>query len=309
MQAERLPGGAWPVMVTPFLEDRSIDWTALDALIEWYLAAGVGGLFAVAQTSEMYALSAQERRALAERVVQRVAGRVPVVACGSFGRDFAEQLASVHEMATTGVAAVVAVTSQIAGLGESDAVLGDRLVALAEAARDVALGLYECPLPYKRLLSAELVAELARTGVFSFYKDTSEQPSAVGAKAAATENSPLGIYNAEMSSLLESLRLGARGFSGNAGNYYPELVQWLCDAGVAGDERAEEVQLGLSVADAVVSSPLYPASAKHFLARQRGLPILPVCRVTNVGLSAHDLRLLEHLHRHMQTIDLPVRLV
>lgn len=309
MQAERLPGGAWPVMVTPFHEDRSIDWTALDALVEWYLAAGVAGLFAVAQTSEMYALSAEERRTLADRVVRRVAGRVPVVACGSFGRDLAEQAASVREMAATGVAAVVAVTSQVAAPGESDAILEDRLLALADAAGGVALGLYECPLPYKRLLSPELVAVLAKTGAFSFYKETSERPSFVGAKATAAEHSPLSIYNAEMSSLLESLRLGAHGFSGNAGNYYPELVQWLCDAGVAGDARADSVQLALSVADAVVSSPLYPASAKYFLARQRNVPILPVCRVSNVGLSEHDLRLLEHLHRHIQTIDLPVRLV
>lgn len=308
MQAERLPSGAWPVMVTPFHEDRSIDWAALDALIEWYLAAGVAGLFAVAQTSEMYALSAEERRLLAQRVVHRVDGRVPVVACGSFGRDLAEQVGSIREMAATGLAAVVVVTSQVAAPGESDAILEDRLLALADGVGDVALGLYECPLPYKRLLPAEVVGVLAKTGAYSFYKETSERPCVVGAKATAAKDSPLCLYNAEMSSLLETLRLGARGFSGNAGNYYPELVQWLCEAGAAGDARAESMQLTLSVADAVVSSPLYPASAKYFLARQRNVPILPVCRVTNATLSEHDLRLLEHLHRHVQLMDLPVQL-
>ena len=308
MEPERLASGAWPVMVTPFLEDRSIDWAGLDALIEWYLGAGIAGLFAVAQTSEMYAMSAEERRKVAERVVRRVSGRVPVVACGSFGNDFDEQAESMREIAGTGVQAVVAVTSQLARQGEGDEVLAERLLRLVEVANGVPLGLYECPLPYKRLLSPDLVAAAAKSGGYVFMKDTSERPSGVAAKVAAAAGTPLGIFNAEMSSLLETVRMGAQGFSGNAGNYYPELVQWICDAGRRGDERADAIQELMTVVDAVVSSPLYPASAKHFLAAQRGVPIGTTCRVTSAGLREHDQRLLEHLHRHVQAAELPIAL-
>jgi 4-hydroxy-tetrahydrodipicolinate synthase len=122
------------------------------------------------------------------------------------------------------------------------------------------------------------------------------------------------VFNAEISSLLESLRMGAHGFSGNAGNYYPEVVQWLCRAAAAdaaddaGDGDPERVQHLLTVADAVVSSPLYPASAKVFLAEQRGVPISAVCRVTNAAPGEHDRRLLAHLHHLVAGADLPVTL-
>lgn len=85
------PFGVWPVMLTPFHEDRSIDWDGLDALIEWYLAAGLSGLFGVCLSSEMYALTPEERVRLAAHVVKRAAGRVPVVAAGAFGDSPAEQ--------------------------------------------------------------------------------------------------------------------------------------------------------------------------------------------------------------------------
>ena len=80
MSDSTLPTGAWPVMLTPFNENRSIDWVALDAYTDWLIELGSAGLFAVALSSEMYDLSHDERLELSARVVARAAGRVPVVA-------------------------------------------------------------------------------------------------------------------------------------------------------------------------------------------------------------------------------------
>ena len=206
MDANVLPNGAWPVMVTPFQEDRSIDWAGVDALVEWYLAAGVVGLFAVAQTSDMYAMSPEERVALARRVVERVDGRVPVVASGTFGGTISQQIEAVRRMADTGVAAVVAISAQIAGAEEGDDVLRARLEQLLEEAEDVAFGLYECPLPYKRLVPTEMLGALATSGRFLFLKDTTERPHMIAEKVVAVHDTPLKVFNAEMSSLLETLR-------------------------------------------------------------------------------------------------------
>ncbi len=309
MSTDAIPSGLWPVMVTPFHEDRSIDWRGVDALTDWYLSAGAVGLFAVAQTSEMYAMSREERLALAERVVKRVDGRAPVVASGTFGGPMDRQIRDVRAMADTGVDAVIVITSQLAGLGESDRVLTERLLQLHSGVPDARLGLYECPLPYKRLLPAEVLHVLAETGAYVFLKDTTEQPKAISQKVAVVEGTRLKIFNAEMSSLLESVRSGAHGFCGNAGNYYPELVQWLCEAGMRDDADAQRLQHVMTVVDAVVSSPLYPASAKAFLSSARGIDILPVCRVTNVRLGEHDLRQLSHLDELVRDLKLPVQLV
>ena len=58
-------GGAWPVLLTPFDEDGAIDGAAYEAMLGWYLERGVGGLFAVCASSEMFQLTPAERLRLA----------------------------------------------------------------------------------------------------------------------------------------------------------------------------------------------------------------------------------------------------
>ena len=47
----RIPTGVWPTMITPYHADGSIDYAALEALIDWYIVHGADGLFAVCQSS------------------------------------------------------------------------------------------------------------------------------------------------------------------------------------------------------------------------------------------------------------------
>ena len=50
-------------MITPWTDDLTVDWPTLDKMIEWYIASGCTGLFAVCQSSEMFFVS-RKRRAL-----------------------------------------------------------------------------------------------------------------------------------------------------------------------------------------------------------------------------------------------------
>ena len=88
--ASKAKNGVWPVMLTPFTESGRVDYTALEALIHWYEKAGVDGLFAVCQSSEMFLLSLKERVELA-RFIKKTAA-VPVIASGGAGKmeDFKE---------------------------------------------------------------------------------------------------------------------------------------------------------------------------------------------------------------------------
>lgn len=52
--------GIWPVMLTPFDENKKVDYEALRELVDWYIKKGVHGLFAVCQSSEMFFLSDEE---------------------------------------------------------------------------------------------------------------------------------------------------------------------------------------------------------------------------------------------------------
>ena len=113
-------GGVWPVMLTAFTGNRQIDWDGVDRLTDWYIASGAAGLFAVCGSSEMSELTAEERLALAERVVKRANGRVRVIATGTFGGTIEQQSVFVQRMADTGVAAVVCLVNKLAEQDQTD---------------------------------------------------------------------------------------------------------------------------------------------------------------------------------------------
>lgn len=273
-----IPDGVWPVMLTPFTASRAIDWAALDALIEFYLDAGAAGLFAVCQSSEMFDLAGDERIALAERVLARVAGRVPVVASGTFGNGVAEMAGNVRRMADTGVSAVVCLTGALADRDESEAAWQARATELLAATGDIALGLYECPQPYHRVLGADTLAWTGATGRFLFLKETSSRLPLIAAKIEAVRGTNEKFFNANAETLLPSLELGAHGFCGISANFVPELWAWLCRKWRDEPATAARLQSFLRAAETQFARN-YPASAKHFLAA-RGLPMAPACRVS-----------------------------
>lgn len=70
-------------LITPFLDDLSIDFEAIDRLIDHQLAGGADFFCILATTGETPTLTPNERQAVKERVVKRVAGRVPILmGCG-----------------------------------------------------------------------------------------------------------------------------------------------------------------------------------------------------------------------------------
>ncbi len=69
--------GVLPIIQTPFLDNDEIDFATLAKEVEWGLAQGIDGL-GTGMVSELLKLTAAERQALAEHLVQFAAGRVPV---------------------------------------------------------------------------------------------------------------------------------------------------------------------------------------------------------------------------------------
>jgi len=78
METGRLEGILIP-MPTAFKEDGSVDESGVDALVDFYLASGVQGFFALGTHGQGMVLEIDERKKVAERIVRRVGGRVPVV--------------------------------------------------------------------------------------------------------------------------------------------------------------------------------------------------------------------------------------
>lgn len=94
---------------TLFDERGRLDEDANVRHVEWLIAHGVHGLFALGTTGEFTSLSRDERRAMAELVVREARGRVPVlVGCGAPGTEEAVAYAEhAEEIGAAGVAVVL----------------------------------------------------------------------------------------------------------------------------------------------------------------------------------------------------------
>lgn len=274
--------GIWPVMLTPFDERGEIDWPSLEKLVEWYLAAGVHGLFADCQSSEMFFLSDKESLELVRRIVAQVAGRAPVVASGHTASGLSQQADQLAAMALTGIDGLILISNRLALPDESDGLALANLQNLTGALpASLDLGIYECPWPYKRLLSDETVAWCAQSARYTFIKDTSCHLPTLKRRLALTGGTRLHLANANSQTLLASWQAGCHAYSGVMANFHPRLYVWLYENWRNQPEQAQRVADYLATA-ALIESLDYPACAKYWQ-RELGNFTSLRCRVRGIN--------------------------
>lgn len=101
--------GLGVAMVTPFSSNYQIDYPALDKLIEFLIGNGVNYFVVQGTTAETATLSDSEKRQLADYVVKKVNGRVPIV-LGIGGNDTHKVIESYAKFDLTGIDAILSVT-------------------------------------------------------------------------------------------------------------------------------------------------------------------------------------------------------
>ncbi|MDQ6814815.1 MAG: dihydrodipicolinate synthase family protein [Bacteroidota bacterium] len=276
-----------PVMITPFNLKAKVDLDAVSKLIDFYLAAGVKGFFANCLSSEMYSITEDERLELTQHIVKYVRGRVPVVATGSFGLTIEDKAEFTKRIYSTGVNAVILITGHYANVDDDDEVLLANFDKMLRLTANIPLGLYECPAPYKRILPVNVFRKLLETERFIYHKDTTCDVEKVRAKLAMIppHDFRFEFYDAHTPSAIYSIRAGAKGMSAISGNFYPEILVWLCNNANNPDkqEEVEWLQKEISKVDPLIHQA-YPLSAKYFL-RKRGLPIRTISRAHALELT------------------------
>jgi len=284
-----------PVMLTPFSANGSIDFNALTQLTEMYLNSGASGLFANCLSSEMFELTAEERLKAISHVIKVVNGAVPVVATGTFGGKIKEQADYVKRVHDLGTEAVIVISSLLAEEQQSDEVFEKQVFDLIDQTDGIPLGFYECPVPYKRLLSPSQLEAFVATGRVIYHKDTSLSLIAVKEKIRLTAGHKFGLYDAYMGHAVESLKAGSAGLSCIQGNYFPELIVWLCN-NYDNVDRMEEVSLVQTflITHMEVMHNVYPIVSKYFLNR-RGLALSTFTRREVGILSNSIIKEIEHL--------------
>ena len=271
--------GVWPVMITPFTEDNHIDYDSVLQMIDWYDRMGVAGIFAVCQSSEMFLLTLQERLTLMRFVVDNTPKHMGVIASGHVAEDLDDQIAETKAAIDTGIQAYVFVSNRFAQEDESEETVKRRIELLVRSVDSDSFGIYECPYPYKRLLSPELLQWCAETGKFAFLKDTCCNLEQLRAKCEAVAGTNLKIFNANAATLLESLKLGCAGYSGVMANFHPDLYVWLCGNYQKQPQKASVLQNALGSAS-LIEYQAYPVNAKYHM-RLEGIDMSIASRVMN----------------------------
>ncbi|HTE24198.1 dihydrodipicolinate synthase family protein [Flavitalea sp.] len=289
--------GFVPVMITPFHSTGEIDFDGLTSLTERYLEAGVTGLFANCLSSEMFDLSETERLRLVKHVINIVNGTVPVMATGTFGGSINEQAIFVKKIYDLGVDAVIAITNMLATEDEPDVVFEERVFQLFQHTSNIPMGLYECPSPYKRTINACQLKLFADTSRLIYLKDTCLDIEQVKQKLNATKDYiQFGLYDAYMVHAIESLTAGSAGLSCIQGNYWPELIVWICDNYKNPDVATERTMImDFLKKNMQLMHDVYPAITKYYW-QKRGMPITTFTRQKVSELSAAVIMNINRLH-------------
>lgn len=255
-------------MVTPFGKDGKVDFGALDDLVDFLVQNGIHGIYPLGTTGECLFMAADERKQVAEAVVERAAGRVPVfVHVGAPTSAEAAGLAA--HAARTGADGVAAVTPYYYQYSPRE------LVAYYEAILEAIpegfpLYLYNIPSCTGNDLSPAVVRELAQ-----------RHPNVAGIKNSMGDIDRLRAY-----------RQVRPGFSVLVGNDPLISAAYIagCDGGVSGPSQivpqlytalyaaleagdlATVTRTQRQVADVVDVTAFGHVPTIKALMRQRGLP-------------------------------------
>lgn len=251
-------------MLSPFLEPGEIDWEGYRRLIDFYIKQGAHGLFAACLSSESHFVSATTRVDLVRVAVEHSAGRVPVVGGVMGCSDIIERSEQARAIISVGAEAAVIPLGEVVGVSESDGAWIAEMDRFLDAIPEVTLGLYECPVPYKRMLTDELSKYAAKTGRFAFIKETSGDLSEMRRKLATCSASGLKVFSANDSSILDAYAIDVNGYSGLQTNLWTDLHVKLFECRLSRPDVAQKIQTFLTDHNWVLSKQ-YPASAKRFL--------------------------------------------
>ncbi|MBO5481301.1 MAG: dihydrodipicolinate synthase family protein [Clostridia bacterium] len=283
--------GVFPTMVTPYTKEGKVDYKGVEALVEWYWKKGCDGIFAVCQSSEIFFLTLEERVNIGKTVVEKAKAlaevdktRKPmkVVVSGHVSDSFEDQVEELTAMSGIGADALILISNRMDIANTTDEKwIEDLHKLIAKIPTNMPLGVYECPKPYKRLLTKKMLEACKATGRFAFIKDTCCDAEMIKERIEVLKGCDIGLYNANAQTLLETLRAGADGYCGVMANFHPEIYKWPFDNA---DKKEAEIVQAFVCMTAFTESLAYPATAKYYVNAHEGIEIEPISRAVDCNL-------------------------
>lgn len=258
-------------MITPYMSDGSVDYATAEKYVDWYFENGLDGIFAVCQSSEIFYLSLEERVKLNTLVYRRAkqlekeSGRkFTVVSSGHVSETLSAQAEELNAIYNSGTDSLILITNRLDINQEGDDKFienADKLISLLP--KEAKLGFYECPYPYKRLVTPKILKWCLSTGRFNYMKDTCCDIGMIKERCELLKGSGFKLLNANCQTLLESMYAGGEGYCGIMCNFHPKLYSWLGKNYMKDETTAKTVQALIGSLGFTESGLPYPLTAKY----------------------------------------------
>lgn len=272
--------GVYSLLLTPFKEDKSIDYDVYAQYVEWQVERGTHHLFSVCGSSEMTTLTPEERVKCAT-IAAKHSGSAEVVATANLEPTWHMQVEEVKRMEQTGVDGLVFVSK---GYADNDQRLVEYLSELA-GYTTLPIILYEFPGMQPCNMSGKAYGKLVKTGRFHGIKDTTCTMAGIKDKIAVQGDS--AVLQANIPLLFDAYMAGARGVCATPTSCGANLFRKMYDEFFVEKDiaKARETFNEIILLDNAIDSG-FNASAKYLV----NLQGIPMTTVTRTGSSVNEAR-------------------
>lgn len=282
--------GMGVALATPFKTDFSIDFDALEHLIDYQIENGADYLVVLATTSEAVTLTCPERHAVARFVAEKAAGRVPLI-MGMSNNCTAELVRHIPEVDFTGYSAILSVVPYYNKPSQEG--IYRHFKAIAETS-PLPLVLYNVPSRTGKNMEAETTLRLAREfpGKIAGIKEASgnlEQALAI----ITGKPDGFSVVSGDDALTRRLIGLGAEGVISVVGNALPRLFSTMVHLTLddTASAEAEEIDRSLQALDKALFAEGNPSGLKcllHHLGLAENvlrLPLVPVGEATDRAIA------------------------
>ena len=232
--------GAATAIVTPLNKD-GVDYEQFGRLIDWQIAEGIDAIVAVGTTGEGSTLDDKEHREALRFCVERVAGRVPVIA-GTGSNDTAYAISLTKFACEIGADAMLLVTPYYNKATQRGLI--ESFTAIADASTKPCI-LYNVPTRTGCNLTPQSCAILADHPNIVAIKEASGNISQI-AEIAHLVGDKIDIYSGNDDQIIPILSLGGKGVISVLSNIMPRETSLMCKRFFEGDTKgALKMQLDL----------------------------------------------------------------
>ncbi|QKI89432.1 4-hydroxy-tetrahydrodipicolinate synthase [Thiomicrorhabdus xiamenensis] len=265
--------GSMVALVTPMLEDESVDYAALEKLIEFHIESQTDAIVAVGTTGESATLDFDEHCEVVRFVVQKVAGRIPVIA-GTGANSTREAIQLTQCAKDAGADACLLVSPYYNKPTQEGLYLHHKKVAETV---DIPQILYNVPGRTAVDMLPETVIRLSEIDNIIGVKEATGDISRVAQiKAGVSED--FALYTGDDATAVDFILAGGHGGISVTANVAPKAVHDVYAAALTGDEATARA----------VDAPLTALHKDLFIEAN---PIPVKWALAEMGLIGHTIRL------------------